>query len=459
MLKSGLPQGSRRLPSPGWQTGPLSLLLPKLIAPRARGAAARAVRRRYGGPPGAALPGAHRAASGVVSRRAASKGAIPSGPLAVVHCSTLVLCFPALSTFQKAQHDLTFCHSTPIAMAATLMDERALVLLRRKLETLSYTERLDAASAPLVARLVEDLVRATDSYRTVKLQAGQYAQEISNFNAKVRAAAAVSGGVSSGRGGVQRRRAPRPLSPAGPRAPRVEARAMSRRQLGCRRAPSPPQPQLDVVKRDCGRLAAENGALHAQLIAAGERADALRREGYAAAKHLEDRVAELTYWKAQAVGRCAGCPGRVKGAPERGTAVWVPGASPAPRTEISGDAVGRLGACSGWCSQTGGGARRAVMQSIGCRHAGSAQQEQTPHAMQTKHTPQSRRARARERGPQAPRGGAAEGGGAAAAGGRGAPRRRPQDRPAKGDRCGGGVGGARGGRLHRLRAAGQSPIC
>jgi centrosomal protein CEP135 len=65
------------------------------------------------------------------------------------------------------------------------MDERALVLLRRRLEALSYTEHLDAASAPLVARLVDDLIRTTDSYRSVKSQASKYAQEVASFNTKV----------------------------------------------------------------------------------------------------------------------------------------------------------------------------------------------------------------------------------------------------------------------------------
>ncbi len=69
------------------------------------------------------------------------------------------------------------------------MDERSLVLLRRKLESLNYTDRLDAASAPLVSRLVEDLVKTTDSYRGIKLQASKYAQEISTFNTKVSGAA------------------------------------------------------------------------------------------------------------------------------------------------------------------------------------------------------------------------------------------------------------------------------
>lgn len=65
------------------------------------------------------------------------------------------------------------------------MEERALVLLRRKLEALNYTEPLDLASAALVSHLVGDLIRTTDSYRSVKLQASKYAQDISRFNTKV----------------------------------------------------------------------------------------------------------------------------------------------------------------------------------------------------------------------------------------------------------------------------------
>jgi hypothetical protein len=76
----------------------------------------------------------------------------------------------------------------PAEQQAAVMDERGLVLLRRKLEALNYTEHLDAASAPLVGHLVADLIRTTDSYRSIKLQAGQYAQEVATFHTKVRRA-------------------------------------------------------------------------------------------------------------------------------------------------------------------------------------------------------------------------------------------------------------------------------
>ena len=69
-----------------------------------------------------------------------------------------------------------------------MMDERSLILLRRKLEALNYTDPLDAVSAPLVSKLTDDLVRTNDSHRSVKLQAAKYAQEISTFNTKVQAA-------------------------------------------------------------------------------------------------------------------------------------------------------------------------------------------------------------------------------------------------------------------------------
>lgn len=65
------------------------------------------------------------------------------------------------------------------------MEERALVLLRRKLEALGYTDPVDQLSAPLIQHLVDDLVRTTDSYRSVKLQCAKHAQEISTFHTKV----------------------------------------------------------------------------------------------------------------------------------------------------------------------------------------------------------------------------------------------------------------------------------
>jgi hypothetical protein len=81
-------------------------------------------------------------------------------------------------------------------MLPSTVDERGLVLLRRKLEALNYTEPLDAASASLVNHLVNDLIRTTDSYRSIKLQAAQYAQEVATFNTKVSTAAADARGNS-----------------------------------------------------------------------------------------------------------------------------------------------------------------------------------------------------------------------------------------------------------------------
>lgn len=58
-----------------------------------------------------------------------------------------------------------------------------------------------------------------------------------------------------------------------------------------------------MVKADCGRLAAENNALHEQLLAEGERRAALQKEAYSATKRLEGQLAELAYWKGQAGAR------------------------------------------------------------------------------------------------------------------------------------------------------------
>jgi hypothetical protein len=60
------------------------------------------------------------------------------------------------------------------------------------------------------------------------------------------------------------------------------------------------------VRSDAGRLARENAALHEQLLRDAERHDAAARASYAATKRLEDRVAELSYWRTQALARYDG---------------------------------------------------------------------------------------------------------------------------------------------------------
>jgi hypothetical protein len=118
------------------------------------------------------------------------------------------------------------------------MDDRQLTLLRRKLEALNYTQPLHPASAPLVDSLVSDLVRTTDSYRQLKLQSAQQAQEIAGFNTK-----------------------------------------------------------LEVVRQESGRLLSENNQLHLELIKQAEKHGRQEKEGYLASKKLEGQVADLSYWK------------------------------------------------------------------------------------------------------------------------------------------------------------------
>jgi hypothetical protein len=63
--------------------------------------------------------------------------------------------------------------------------------------------------------------------------------------------------------------------------------------------------QLDVVRQDCGRLSTENNQLHDKLIREGERYEALQKQAYQRTKKLESEIAELSYWKQQAISRCA----------------------------------------------------------------------------------------------------------------------------------------------------------
>lgn len=64
-------------------------------------------------------------------------------------------------------------------------DERSFVLLKRKLATLKYTDHLDISSCALVDRLVDDLVRTTESYQSLKVQEHQKQLESSAFQSKV----------------------------------------------------------------------------------------------------------------------------------------------------------------------------------------------------------------------------------------------------------------------------------
>ena len=53
---------------------------------------------------------------------------------------------------------------------AGAMAEKRLGALKRKLEAMQYTDALDVRSAPLVERLVEDLLHTTESYRALKVR-------------------------------------------------------------------------------------------------------------------------------------------------------------------------------------------------------------------------------------------------------------------------------------------------
>lgn len=72
----------------------------------------------------------------------------------------------AVTTFKMADHNIT--------------------VLKRKLEALNYRDVFDQQSAPLVQKLVDDLVHTTESYRSLKLQSAKRAQEIEEQCSKVR---------------------------------------------------------------------------------------------------------------------------------------------------------------------------------------------------------------------------------------------------------------------------------
>ena len=65
------------------------------------------------------------------------------------------------------------------------MDGHRLSQLRKKLQALNYKELLEDSSAPLVDKLVTDLLHTTDSYRDLKLQVANKSQEIEDGRHKV----------------------------------------------------------------------------------------------------------------------------------------------------------------------------------------------------------------------------------------------------------------------------------
>lgn len=65
------------------------------------------------------------------------------------------------------------------------MDGYKLSQLRKKLEALNYKQPLETVSAPLVDKLVTDLLHTTDSYRDLKLQVAKKSQDIEDSQHKV----------------------------------------------------------------------------------------------------------------------------------------------------------------------------------------------------------------------------------------------------------------------------------
>lgn len=65
------------------------------------------------------------------------------------------------------------------------MDGYKLSQLRKKLEALNYKEPLHTDTAPLVDKLVTDLLHTTDSYRDLKLQVARQSQDIADNQHKV----------------------------------------------------------------------------------------------------------------------------------------------------------------------------------------------------------------------------------------------------------------------------------
>jgi hypothetical protein len=150
------------------------------------------------------------------------------------------------------------------------LTEQQLYALRRKLDSLGYSNPLDPVSGPLVQKLVDDLVATTDALRNLKLQSARQAQELAGSEAKV--------------GNSQHQKLRRPSS----------TQFLKRHRGGS---------QVEALKADSVKLSSENSQLHLLLIKAQEGGSRHDKESYQQIKKLEERIAELTYWKQTAMDR------------------------------------------------------------------------------------------------------------------------------------------------------------
>ena len=188
-----------------------------------------------------------------------------------------------------------------------------LTALRRQLGGLQYDAGgLTPAAAPLVAALLGDLLKATDSYRSLQAQAGDAGQAAQNLQYQVRLAELLRKRGSRcmqqplGCGRVLRL----PLFPATPAGCLMPA-GLSSTSLCCAHPlptspPGSPYSQVDVSKREAGRLTAENSRLHQDLLAEADARGAQQAAATQRAKHLEAQAAEAQFAKQQALERAAG---------------------------------------------------------------------------------------------------------------------------------------------------------
>ena len=173
------------------------------------------------------------------------------------------------------------------------MNEAQLAGLRRQLGALAYdAAALTPAAAPLVAALLADLVRATDSYQELKGRAGDAGAAAQNAGYQVRWAARRPGQPASDAGQAGGRALPRWPAPRRQHPPSVHR---------CNTNPS----QVEVLRREVGRLSAENAHLHADLLREADARAAAAAAEATRAKHLESAAAEAQCARSAALAAAA----------------------------------------------------------------------------------------------------------------------------------------------------------
>lgn len=174
-----------------------------------------------------------------------------------------------------------------------MQGERELVGLRSKLEALNYRGHVDASSAPLVSKLVDDLIYSRQEYVASKQTGGRHDASARNDDDRV-SFRPNTVGCLHGHGMAA-------CSDKGMAACMAWVIANSDKKPAKHSLPVP----AAAITMHLQALQMENSQLHIRLIQEAEAHDRQLKQQYQDVKRLEGRIAELSFWKQTAQDKLA----------------------------------------------------------------------------------------------------------------------------------------------------------